>query len=96
MVNPCGLISALLVAELFPPESFNMKFFSSIDWVARHMIETWALEGKKLLASMEIHWTHQINCMSIGMSMCGCYMILISVYMEGHGITTCVFIKIVT
>ena len=33
MVKPCGLTSALVVVELFPPESFNMKFCSSIDWM---------------------------------------------------------------
>ena len=48
MVKPCGLTSELVVAELFPPESFSMKFFPSIDWVARHMIEMCALEGKNL------------------------------------------------
>ena len=48
MAKPCGLISALVVDELFPPESFNMKFCASIDWVARHMIEMCALEGKNI------------------------------------------------
>ena len=48
MVNPCGLTSALVVAGLFPSESFYMKVCSSIDWVARHMSETFALEGKLL------------------------------------------------
>ena len=48
MVKPCGLKSALVVAELFPPESFSMKVCPSIDWVARHMIELCALEGKNL------------------------------------------------
>ena len=48
MVKPCGLTSELVVSELFPPESFSMKFCPSIDWVARHMIEMCALEGKNL------------------------------------------------
>ena len=48
MVKPCGLKSTLVVAELFPPKSFNMKLCWSIDWVARHMIEMCALEGKNL------------------------------------------------
>ena len=48
MVKPCGLTSALVVVELFPPESFSMKVWQSIDWVARHMIEMCALEGKHL------------------------------------------------
>ena len=48
MFNPRGLISALFVSELFPPESFNMKVCSSIDWVVRHMIEMCALEGKHI------------------------------------------------
>ena len=48
MVKPCVLISALVVVELFPLESFSMKVWQSIDWVARHMIEMCALEGKHL------------------------------------------------
>ena len=48
MVKPCGLTSELVVAELFPPESFSMKVCLSIDWVARHIIEMCALEGKHL------------------------------------------------
>ena len=32
MVKPCSLKIALVVAELFPPESFSMKFCPSIDW----------------------------------------------------------------
>ena len=48
MVKPCGLTIALVVSELFPPELFSMKFCSSIDWVARHMIEMCALEGKNI------------------------------------------------
>ena len=48
VVKPCGLISALVVAELFPPESFSMKVFPSIDWVARHMIKMCILDGKHL------------------------------------------------
>ena len=48
MVKPCGLTSELVVAELFPHESFSMKVFPSTDWVDRHMIEMCALEGKHL------------------------------------------------
>ena len=48
MVKPCGLTSELVVSELFPLESFSMKVFMSIDWVARHIIEMCALEGKHL------------------------------------------------
>ena len=48
MVKPCGLTSELVVADLFPSESFSMKFCPSIDWVARHMIEMCALEGKNI------------------------------------------------
>ena len=48
MVNPCGLVSALVAEELFPHESFSMKFCTSIDWVARHMIEMCTLEGEHL------------------------------------------------
>ena len=48
MVKPCGLTSALVLAELFPPESFSMKVCLSIDWVARHIIDMCALEGKHI------------------------------------------------
>ena len=48
MVKPCGLTRELVVDELFPHESFSMKFCSSINWVARQMIEMCALEGKHL------------------------------------------------
>ena len=48
MVNPCGLTIASVVDELFPLESFSMKFCPSIDWVARHMIKMCALEGKNV------------------------------------------------
>ena len=46
MVKPCGLTSAPVVVELFPPGSINMRVCSSIDWVARHMIGMCDLEGK--------------------------------------------------
>ena len=46
MVKPCGLTSAPVVVELFPPGSINMRVCSSIDWVARHMIEMCAPKGK--------------------------------------------------
>ena len=48
MVNPCGLTSAPVVVELFPPGSINMRVRSSINWEARHMIEMCALEGKNI------------------------------------------------
>ena len=48
MVKPCGLTSELVVDELFPSESFSMKVCLSIDWVARHIIEMCAPEGKHL------------------------------------------------
>ena len=44
MVKTRGLTSASIVDKLFPPESFNMKVCSYIDWVARHMIDMCALE----------------------------------------------------
>ena len=48
MVKPCGLTIELIVAKLFPPESFSMKFCVPIDWVVRCMIEMCALEGKHI------------------------------------------------
>ena len=35
MVKPCGLEIALVVVELFPPESFSMKFWQSISLQSR-------------------------------------------------------------
>ena len=46
MVKPCGLKSELVVAELFPPESFSMKFCPSIDWVGIGINEMKTLVGK--------------------------------------------------
>ena len=48
IVKACVLISALVIDRLFPPKLLNMKFCTSIDWVARHMIEMCALEGEHL------------------------------------------------
>ena len=46
MVKPCGLTSELVVVELFPLESFSMKFCPSIDWGDRHTIDMCTLDGK--------------------------------------------------
>ena len=94
MVKPCGLTIALVVAELFPLESFSMKFCMPIDWVARHIIEMCALEGKHLACINGETLDTSKNCMSNGMSRYGYYIIL-SVYMEGHKIINCASIIIV-
>ena len=93
MFNPCGLKRRIVVVYFFPLRSINMRFCSSFDWVARHMVRCVPQRVNILLASMERHWIHQINYMTNGMSMYGCYMM--SIYMEGHGITSCVFIRTV-
>ena len=48
MVKTCGLTSSLVVFGLFPLEPFSMEVCSSIEWIARHMIEMCALEGKHI------------------------------------------------
>ena len=59
------------------------------------MIETRALEGKNIACINGDTLDTSKKLYEHGMSMYGYYMML-SVYMEGHGITSCVFITIVT
>ena len=54
MVKPCGLTSALVVVELFPPESINMRVCSSIDWVYRDIF------GMKTLGGNEFDFCNKI------------------------------------
>ena len=59
------------------------------------MIEMCALEGEHLTCINGETLDTSQKLYESGMSMYGCYMML-SVYREGHGITSCVFITTVT